>query len=226
MTSKSVSKSGGGDSVTKSGGTSRTKSRETEREPDYFETVTGRSPAQRQAWRDNFNGGAPAGDLTGNIPQGDGSSGPPPTRGRGGGLGFVSGNPGSAVTAGPGSAGATKPGSAQAGPGAVGDLIPTLETKITEFKVGGITMKPHPGTSNMEEVETRWGDAEFLSPAWFTSWSIAGIDTVTNINRMRDEFGQNLIRGIEQGITRHNNEGWVEPNTPFNSLAGPMSTNW
>ena len=49
----------------------------------------------------------------------------------------------------------------------------------------------------MAEVEERWGDAEFLSPAWFASWGIAGIDIVNNVNKARHDVGNAMMKASE-----------------------------
>lgn len=78
-------------------------------------------------------------------------------------------------------AGGTGPGSRLTFGGG-GPFKPVLADQVTHFKIGGWNMYPHLGTSNMAEVEDRWGDAEFLSPAWFASWTIAGNDVMNNLD--------------------------------------------
>lgn len=104
--------------------------------------------------------------------------------------------------AGPGNTVTGVLGGGGAGNGAVftGPFTPKLKTGITEFRVGGITMHPDPMTSNADAVEERWGDAEFLSPAWFTIWGIAGIDVVHNVNKARNEAGQQMMSTIDKTV--------------------------
>lgn len=56
-----------------------------------------------------------------------------------------------------------------------------LDDPEQHFMVGGWQMKASPRSSNMAMVEERWGDAEFLSPAWVASWAISADDMVENI---------------------------------------------
>lgn len=56
-----------------------------------------------------------------------------------------------------------------------------LDDPEQHYMVAGFHMKASPRSSNMAMVEERQGDAEFLSPAWFASWGIAGDDFVENI---------------------------------------------
>lgn len=200
-----------------------------------FDEITGTNEYQRQSWRDNYNGGRAAGDVTGNVNAridsereafgGHTISGSSSDTGAalwlaqqlsgGSAVGAPSGTVGTApVSSGPGNPVVTQgpvvPGRSPAGggPGAPvsrGPLIPSLTKQITEFMLGGLTMRPHPGTSNMAEVEDRWGDAEFLSPAWFTSWGIAALDGWHNLGSGRG--GPLKTDQIEQSV--YNAPGWM-----------------
>lgn len=174
----------------------------------WFNEVTGTNDYERQSWRDSYNGGRAAGDLTGatnarldsererfqgatwsgsssqysalELAQSGGGAGH--GGGNGGASGGVVGPASEVVTQGP-----VVPGRPAGGNGAgsrltiSGPFTPTEADEVTQFRVGGVIMRPHRSTSNMEEVETRWGDAEFLSPAWFASWAIAGMDVSHNV---------------------------------------------
>lgn len=158
------------------------------------------SEYSQQSWRDNFNGGAAAGDWTGNVNarleaeraafQGatwSGSSSQPSALElaqamAGPGQQIVSTGVGAAASSGPGVpdvVAGPATGTVGSGPGSriavtgTGPLIPKMASQITEFMIGGWTMQPNPFSSNAAEVEDRWGDAEFLSPGWFANWGIA-----------------------------------------------------
>lgn len=148
---------------------------------DYFESVTGRSEYERQSWRDSYNGGLAAGDITGNINerldqersdfQGatwSGSSSQPSAlqwAQMGGGVasGHVS-TPGGAASAGPGNSGAASAstgGKPVAGPGSGGATT----------KGGSLTMGPGKPPLSTKIKETATGGHvgfEWHPNPWFS----------------------------------------------------------
>lgn len=45
--------------------------------------------------------------------------------------------------------------------------------KVTEVYIGGNRLPRDPGTSDAQEIEDAYGEAEFLSPGWFINWGAA-----------------------------------------------------
>lgn len=157
------------------------------------------SEYSQQSWRDNFNGGAAAGDWTGNVNarleaeraafQGatwSGSSSQPSALElaqamAGPGVGVVATGDQAAASSGAGrpsvGTGAST-GVTGTGPGNAAASVPGKgPAKITEIFIGGTPYSHDKGWSDAADAEDRWGEAELLSPSWFYNWGVWGADT-------------------------------------------------
>lgn len=190
----------------------------------WFQDVTGHTDATQEAWRDNFNNGQAAGDWTGNINASLSDGGGTGHGGYGSGGGGGSAGPGAARAVsgsyggtGPGVGWVAGPNAVPLGPGspvAVGSLEPVLNPANTPFMLGGSLMMPDPGTSNAEEVEERWGEAEFLSPAWFANWAVVGHDVWHNAVELVPQQTQ-FQPGGGAWITQGVGDWWQQATSPF-----------
>jgi hypothetical protein len=180
----------------------------------WFESVTGRTDAQRQQAAANIT----AARERGVVVSADGErlwlalpsavafspvaalSPAVPTRGPGapsvgaaptGGAGVP--QVGSAPTKGPGAvvvrtarvAGAGVGNAVTGGIFGVGTGVPE---KVTEVYIGGNKVPRDPKTSDAQEIEDAYGEAEFLSPGWFMNWGA---------------FGANAWYGVEQNLRQN-----------------------
>lgn len=195
---------------------------------DYFESVTGNTREQREKWRENYNGGKAAGDLTGNVqrqhderyaPQraarerAEAAQRRPPMQGPA--AGQVHAPPGAPVTAGPGSPAAVKGvgGTLAIGPGGAppskGPLKPKLKSNVTKV-IFGNEVHPNPWFSDYEDLETRYGEIV---------GNIAGLATLaadfleTNNVNHGDGLLQSVGRG--PGFASGLESWWQEANSPF-----------
>lgn len=174
---------------------------------------------------------------------------PVPSRPSGGGsvgvsAGVVPPVAGTPATSGPGGTGAVKPGSAQAGPGLPspakpGGKLPPMTTKIKDEVTGGyvgISWLPNPWFSDVDKFwEPRMGEPG----EWLGGIVNIGADVAFNTYRLGDYFSSEFkgakpedwrreahdtirnggMGGMIDSMTRHNNDQWVDPDTPFTSLA-------
>lgn len=172
----------------------------------YFEDTAhggGFTQSQRTAWRENYNGGRAAGDVSGNINRNIselkalGASSPTRVllRDEGTGVMVVAGGnaPARAVRAGgPPRSGGTGPGNGKvrtggnvgSGPGA-GSVLPPPgagprivgqkdPSAVPRLFFGGSEFFMDPNTSGMADIEDALGEGDFLSPGWFANWAAAG----------------------------------------------------
>lgn len=184
------------------------------REPSYFESVTGTSDWERQSWRDNFNGGAAAGDWTGGnnarlaaeraANHGATSTGSSTQYSAAEMQARMARLPASVQAAMRGASpeavqqylvataqgttvGGAKPTGAVTGVFA-GPYGNTLAYKPMDLALGGADWRAHPFWSNAEDVETRHGD---VGSALYAPFSIAA-DLGHNAARMY--FGADYLK--------------------------------
>lgn len=169
----------------------------------WFNEVTGSNDFERQSWRDNFNGGAAAGDWTGNTnarldaerdafgTTWSGSSSEPSALelarsfvgrdgARGSGLGVVTSGGGSSG-AGTGNRSVAVGAPQDAGSGAGRRVVVgggDGPSKVTSVFTGGNEYPIDRGWSDAADAEDRWGEAEFLTPGWFYNWGVWSADTI------------------------------------------------
>lgn len=217
----------------------------------WFNSIAhgGTSDFERQSWRDSYNDGRAAGDITGNINRQldaerdqygatvSGSSSEPAAwqvaNATGPAVGHVQVNPngpGPVQTTGPGNPAAQNdaagnrplrtagpggrswvfldpdPGAVQRGPKQLTmfqeevsgtDLDRWQLAPITPLMMGGNQLSHDRGWSDAAQVEDRFGESEFMSPTWFYSWAISGVDTVRNVNQVRDRAGYEVLKFLE-----------------------------
>lgn len=150
---------------------------------DWFDRVTGTNDFERQSWRDSYNGGNAAGDLTGNtnarlseerdsfqgatwsgssseysaleLAQLRGAAPDRPTQLVNGLMsgGSAGGAPRSAYA--PGTPRASVASALMAGGGAWGNHSPA---KLQDLVLGGALIQANPGYSNAGDGEERWGE--------------------------------------------------------------------
>lgn len=183
-------------------------------EPSWFDEVTGTNDFERQSWRDNFNGGAAAGDVTGATNDrlakersknyGATESGSSTQYSAAEMQARVSRLPASVQAALRGASPdavqqylvAAAQGGAPAAPKATGAVTglfngawgDTMAYKPMDIALGGADWRAHPGWSNAEDVETRHGD---VGSALYAPFSI-GADLGHNAARMY--FGADYMR--------------------------------
>lgn len=121
-----------------------------------------------------------------------------------------------------GAAGATM------GPGSAGvvttgiRLTPKMKKTGSQLVYGGKAVVPHPGFSDMDEVEQRLGDGDSpLDPAWYYKWSTWAADTYHNNVDLVPKQTQ-FQPGGGQWITEEIGNWWDSANSPF----GPDKPVW
>jgi hypothetical protein len=169
----------------------------------WFNQVTSTNDFERQSWRDSFNSGRAAGDLTGNVNRrldaeraanGGATLSGSSTRysalelaQRRHGVGAPASGGGSPA-AGPGNPGVAQgpvvPGRPAGGSGPGSRLtmwngwqLPVNDpAPVTRVVIGGVPVIPDQGMSDAGEIEQRYGESEVGSPSWFYSWGVAVAD--------------------------------------------------
>lgn len=169
----------------------------------WFNDVTGTNDYERQSWRDNFNGGEAAGDLTGNVNrqldaeraafQGATWSGSSSQYSAlewaqvGGGVSRP--QVGASATAGPGNPSVGNAGAPAAGPGAAA-ASPTRVITVSPGKSGGKIITKDGGISLPGSPTHRYlemGTVPWLGPI---SWEVAG--GYADAQDVEDIYGDDL----------------------------------
>lgn len=205
----------------------------------WFDSVTGSNEYERQSWRDSYNGGRAAGDITGNhnarisaerdafqgTTYGGSSSQPSALElarsmagpGNGAvrvGSGATGGGAGNeVVTQGPAPVAAPKGGT---GPGSSrlvisGPLTQKMEPNVTQIKAGGNWWESNPWFSDATAWTDRYGEGELAETLFFAINATA--DTLFNASRARLWVDDQ----IDRAATRLHggwNDSWVSPDTP------------
>lgn len=220
----------------------------------WFEQVTGTSNSEREAWRNNYNGGAAVGagasyynDISGysdgsydgggkgssasvskgtgvthtyttpapGIPYGSsvrgGWSPTPVAPTQPGGPVLVTAPPGGyqTVTSGPGLQ--SGPGPGWGGGGNV-VLTPGYSANVTQVVIGGHPVNVDRTMSNAEDIEERYGEAEFGSPAYFYGWGVTIADAWNDRQKLGEALGINTNDPWSGGALSWSVQpgGWVD----------------
>lgn len=158
------------------------------------------------------------------------STGPGVAHAATGNGGAIITGPGSAAVASGRTQGAGAPGSVGVGPrrssGTTSFQIPIdAPSKVMPIYSGGKQVSVNRGYSNVEDIETRWGDVEFLSPSFFEAWNVRAADMwegIVNGPVPDTPTASGLFPDVfETGRRIRNNfDGWVA-DMP-NRVNGPM----
>lgn len=129
------------------------------------------------------------------------------------------GNPsaGRSPSTGPGQVKPVRSGDANPGTGpglgvvTIGGVYGAVEP--TRGRIGGYLIDADPSWSDMQVMEDRYGDAEFLDPMWFYKWGITGADTVRSLkSESRKAWSQrdsqsSFVRMFTDGVSRPGRSG-------------------
>lgn len=193
----------------------------------WFNDVTGTNDYERQSWRDSYNGGRAAGDLTGNVNarldqersdfQGATWSGSSSQYSaielaqRSSGVGQPAANAGAGASksSGPGnevvSQGGVAPSRPAGGSGAASKLsifggTAPLKAAVKDSASGGyagVYFEPNPWFSDVQE----WWEPRFGEPGeWLGGLVNIAADAVYNTDRLRKFAGDEAWHGAERGV--------------------------